>query len=128
MATDLFRSIGGLERLLDYHLERHGLLASNVSNAETPNYRPRDLVFNESLTKAREMSATDPGHFGQGRGGSGTNHFVEVEHGPTSVDKNGVRLERAMARLTANKIRYNSSVEVLKRRMAIIKYAASSNR
>ena len=127
MATDLFKSIGGLERLLDYHLERHGLLASNVSNAETPNYRPRDLVFNESLTKAREMSATAPGHFGQGKE-SGTNHFVEVEYGPTSVDKNGVRLERAMARLTANKVRYNSSVEVLKRRMAIIKYAASSNR
>lgn len=127
MATDLFKSIGGLERLLDYHLERHGLLASNVSNAETPRYRPRDLVFNESLTKAREMSATKPEHYGYGRE-SGTNHFVEVEYGPVSVDKNGVRLERAMARLTANKVRYNSSVEVLKRRMAIIKYAASSNR
>ena len=127
MAADLFKSIGGLERLLDYHLERHGLLASNVTNAATPNYRPRDLVFNESLNKARQMNATDSGHFNTGSG-TGTGHFVEVEYGPTSVDKNGVRLERAMARLTANKVRYNSSVEVLKRLMAIIKYAASSNR
>lgn len=124
MAAGLFKSIGGLERLLDYQLQRHGLLASNVSNAETPNYRPRDLVFSEALETADKMSSTSQGHFG-GAKNTRPEHFVQVEYGPTSVDQNGVRIEQAMARLTANKLRYNSSIEVLRRQIGLIKYAAS---
>lgn len=124
MSIDLFKSTNGLERLLDYQMQRHGLLASNVSNAETPDYRPKDLVFSDAMMTASKMSSTDDGHYGKTIA-TKEEHFVRVEYGPTSVDKNGVRIERAMARLTANKLRYNSSVEVLKRRLGLIKYAAS---
>ena len=124
MSMDLFKSTTGLERLLDYQMQRHGLLASNVTNAETPDYRPRDLVFSDAMKVADKMASTNSQHYGATIA-TKDQHFVRVEYGPTSVDKNGVRIERAMARLTANKLRYNSSVEVLKRRLALIKYAAS---
>ena len=124
MSGDLFQSVGGLERVLDYHLQRHGLLASNVTNAETPKYRPRDLIFDDSVKRASSLAGGDSRHIGVNRDQSSGN-YVKVEYGPTSVDENGVRVERAMARLTANKVRYNSSVEVLRRRLALLKYAAS---
>ncbi len=124
MTMELFKSTNGIERLLDYQMQRHSVLASNVSNAETPNYRPRDLVFSDAMKTANKMSSTNGQHYG-GAVTTKDQHFVRVEYGPTSLDKNGVRIERAMARLTANKLRYNSSIEVIKRRLALIKYAAS---
>ena len=124
MMSEMFKSMGGLERVLDYHLQRHGILASNVTNAETPRYRPRDLVFDDSMKKGQGLAGSNGRHLGTIEAGKG-NHYTRVEYGPTSVDENGVRVERAMARLTAYKVRYNSSVEVLRRRLALIKYAAS---
>jgi len=123
MSGSMFQSIGGLERVLDYHLQRHGVLASNVTNAETPRYRPKDLIFNDSMKKVQGLAGGDKGHIGVSSKTEA--NYTRVEYGPTSVDQNGVRVERAMARLTANKLRYNSSVEVLRRRLALIKYAAS---
>ena len=126
MAANLFETTVGLERLLDYQLKRHSLLASNVSNSNTPGYRTQDLVFSDSLrTASRKMNATAQGHFGAARTPKAL-EFVKVKRGPvTNIDGNDGRVEREMARLTANKIRYNSSIEVLRRKLGLIKYAAS---
>ena len=38
-------------KALDYRTIRQDLVASNISNVDTPFYRPRDISFEESLTK-----------------------------------------------------------------------------
>ena len=42
--ADLFASIQPLHSALDYHLERHSVLASNVAHVDTPGYKPNDLA------------------------------------------------------------------------------------
>ena len=49
MKLDMFGKVDGVERALEYHLQRHNLRAGNLSNIETPGYRMRDLRFEESL-------------------------------------------------------------------------------
>ena len=41
--SDLFGAVGSLHAALDYHLERHTVLASNIAHVDTPGYHPHDL-------------------------------------------------------------------------------------
>jgi len=128
MALKMFNGIKGAEKVLDYHLQRHNLLASNLANAETPNFRPRELLFDERMKKEVALAGTNGKHYGVSKALSqreDSTNFVEKRMGPVSPDKNGVHIEKAMGRLSANKIRYNASVEVIRRRMAMLRYAAT---
>jgi flagellar basal-body rod protein FlgB len=138
MKIDMFGSLNGVERMLDFHMERHSVLASNVANAETPGYQAHDLVSAEAAGGG-SLQTTDAHHIG---GSSGTlqttnaHHIAvgsaETESGGTVVevegkrmDGNGVALERALAEVSANRLRYESGVELAKRQLAGLRYAAT---
>jgi len=124
MKTGLFEGLDGLERVLDFHLARHGVLASNLANAETPGFRPKELVFSEQLAAAEGPRGPQaPVVQGAQQPVEGTPSYVEVEKNPTGPDGNGVRLEQAMAEVSANRIRYNTALEIVRRRMALLRYA-----
>ena len=42
--SKLFSSVAPLSYALDFHLERHNLLAANLANVDTPRYKPLDLA------------------------------------------------------------------------------------
>ncbi len=126
MKTGLFEGLDGLERMLDFHLARHGVLASNLANAETPGFKPKELVFSEQLAAATAAGPAGPQAPvvpGAQQPVEGTPAYVEVEKNPTGGDGNGVRLEQAMAEVSANRIRYNTALEIVRRRMALLRYA-----
>jgi len=45
----LFNTINFLEKSLEFRKIRQDLIASNIANADTPYYRPRDIRFEEAL-------------------------------------------------------------------------------
>ena len=54
-------SMGLLERFLDLAVVRHGLIASNMANIDTPQYRTVDIDFQAELRKAvSRMTARTP--------------------------------------------------------------------
>ena len=63
------QTMGTLNRSLDVRTARHRVLSSNVANAETPNYAPKDLPFQKILEKGdgeffRDIPRkTHPQHF-----------------------------------------------------------------
>ena len=58
MGIGIFGAMKGTESSLNYHLDRQGILSANVTNADTPNYRPKDLVFKDSLSSASQLMKT----------------------------------------------------------------------
>lgn len=124
MSEDLFAGVSGLERALDFHVQRHGVLASNLANADTPGYAARDLRFASDLAHAGGMHKTHAQHMGEGSGHGAAFHEVEGPNGNT-LDKNGVQVEEALAQITANRLRYETGIELTRRRMAILRYAAN---
>lgn len=122
MKTELFDGLGGLERVLDFQLARHSVLTANLANAETPGYKPHDLTFAEELSAAKPEAPSVPNALPLNESAA---HFVEVETAPTGPDGNGVRLEQAMAEVSANRLRYNTAVEIANRRIALLRYAVS---
>lgn len=57
-----------ISKVMDMQLQRQNVIASNLANMETPNYKPRELEFEEQLQKALGldmrgvMSTTRAGH------------------------------------------------------------------
>src|SRR3954471_1319947 len=67
--SKLFSSVAPLSYALDFHLERHNLLAANLANVDTPRYKPLDLARvgadgNGSFEQAMQvaMSRTNENH------------------------------------------------------------------
>ena len=120
MKLDMFRELTPTQSMLDFHAKRQSVLASNLANAETPGYVPHDVVKTEAGSATLET--TNAGHIAALGDGSST-PVVELE--TPRVDGNGVQLEQAMAAVTANRLRYEAGIEVARRQVALLRYAAT---
>jgi len=108
----------GLQAALTFHRERHGVLAGNIANVDTPGYAPLDVV--------RTPAPVVPGGGASGpafKTVSRTKVLVEEGNSKT-MDGNSVELEREMAKLEANRVRYQTSAELVSRQLAMLRYAA----
>jgi len=121
MGIDL-NSIGQLESALTFHRERHSVLAGNLANLDTPGYRPYDLNRTEAATPA-PLAVTQPDHLASG---SATSYVTTFDDGGAmqGSDGNAVSLERELAKIDANRVRYAATSELVSRRLGMLKYAA----
>jgi len=120
----LFDELGKTQAMVDYQLARHSVLVSNLSHSETPGYTPKDLAFNQALQSAGTVSRSHTKHLQSPGGGDSSYELVEAP-GVRRRDGNGVQLEKAMAKVSANKIKFEAGIEILRRRLAILRYAAT---
>jgi flagellar basal-body rod protein FlgB len=126
----IFQGVELVHRALDYHLERHNVLAGNVANVDTPGYRPvelRRLDDGTSGPQAGALRATSAAHFAVG-GASATGLRAEVVEDTTvgeGADGNAVSLEHEMSKLAANDLRYEGAVKIVSGKLATLRYAAN---
>jgi flagellar basal-body rod protein FlgB len=121
-----------LDQALNLRFKRQQLLAANIANVDTPNYRPVDLAFEGALKDAlnRDHSAdpTPPGfnktnamHMsGWMEEAPEATEVVVREDVTNSLDNNGVDLDKEMARLVDNSTNYQTVLEVSRRRFNIL--------
>ena len=108
-------TIGMLSAVLDFRSERHKVITSNIANIDTPNYRPKDIVFKEELQEMIDsgegirMTASGEGHLSRQRVADDAD-FEVVEAGER------VDLDSEMAKLAENNLMYNLAVELLARK------------
>ncbi len=109
--ADLFSGVAPFQRALDFHLERHNLLASNVAHVDTPGYKPKDVertshtAFGEALSVA--MARSNPTHMNVGGGAGAEGRVFEDLSAGGGADGNYVSLDREAAKLAANQLRYD---------------------
>lgn len=130
--TALFTSVNPLARALDFHVERHNLIASNVANADTPGYRPREMTFARELGELGgnlPIERTSRGHLraGGAQDPSGFEVFEETWATPGN-DGNYVRLEHEMSRMNANSVRYRASTQMVNMHLGMLRYSIGSGR
>jgi flagellar basal-body rod protein FlgB len=131
--SDLFKSISALHSALDYHFERHNLLASNIAHVDTPGYVPRDIErvdaapFQNQLDVA--LARTDGGHIsGTAPATVSSGRVFEDPAAGAGNDLNYVSLDREAAKLAANQIRYDVSSTLASAELAQLAYAAGDGR
>jgi flagellar basal-body rod protein FlgB len=120
----LFQTMNQLERAMSFHRERHAVLAGNVANVDTPGFRPADLSRREELRAEIPLALTNEQHFSLGEEGDA--ELVFDSSGPTQgADGNAVNLDRELSKIDANRTRYTTNTELLSRRAALLRYAAT---
>jgi flagellar basal-body rod protein FlgB len=126
--ADLFSNLSALHRSLDFHSERHNLIASNIANANTPGFRPLELLRVESAETGGTlpMARTGSAHLGGSGGESLQATTVAADRSSSGgLDDNTVSLEREMAKLAANDIRYEGSAKMIQQKLGMLRYAAN---
>lgn len=115
---------------LDYHLQRHNLLTSNLAHIDTPGYRPLDLQRGASFSSALDaaLATTQPGHL---QGPSGSPERFQVVQDPTATpgfDGNAVSVDREAVKIAANQLRYDTLAVLETQELEGLDWAANDGR
>jgi flagellar basal-body rod protein FlgB len=98
--------------------QRAKVLASNIANADTPNYQAKDFDFSRALTEATAQSAatpvrTHPAHLA-GPGAAGAAPALQYRQPlQTALDGNTVDLDTERAAFAENSVRYEATLRFL---------------
>ena len=111
-----------LDEMLNFHQQalrirdqRQQVLASNIANADTPNFKARDLDFKAALQGAIKgapaadgvaLAATAPGHLGGKPGLAADAGLLYRTPAQGSVDGNTVDVDAERAAFAENAIQY----------------------
>ena len=128
------KTLQALTASLKFRQLRQELHASNIANAETPGYKAKKLDFEDALARALDvdgqlaMKSSDSRHFNVG-GGSFNNLQPEVyedSNGIVSPDGNNVDRDQELAEMAENKIMYDATVQLINKKLGLLKYAVGS--
>ncbi len=133
--SNLFdRTTEAVGKSLDMRLMRHNVTSANIANAETPGYIAKKVDFENELTRALQLegvpTATNSANPSETPTIEGMIKKVQADvyDNPEVAynnDKNTVDLEKEMSTLTENSIIYKAALELMKKKMASMKYAIS---
>ena len=115
-----------LRQRMEWHQERQRVLAENVANADTPNYRARDLAppdFSHEMQAALTLDGTNPLHITAPAGGGSA--FAADSSGRYEIRPRGnsVTHEDEMMKVASNQMDYEAVTSLYTRSLALIKLA-----
>ena len=109
--ADLFSNVAPLAYALDFHLERHNLLAAKIANVDTPRYKPTDLArvgeagFESAMQLA--IARTNEAHLSTGSNDPLVGRVFEDLSAGGGADGNFVSIDRESGKLATNRLRYD---------------------
>ena len=132
MAINDVPMLAALRTKMQWHQERQRVLSENVSNSDTPNFKPRDLVepkFDKignaaaggAMGQLPMMRASGTSIAGSG----GNSSFAANNRGgyETRPAGNAVNLEDEMMKVSANQMDYAAATSLYTRSLGLLKTA-----
>lgn len=122
----LNQSLGIHEQALQVKARRLEVLAQNIANADTPNYKARDIDFRAVLNATRQqdsaMTATTTGHFAAGQELSPDGMRYRTPFN-TSFDGNTVEMSVEQAQYGKAAADYQATLQFLEGRVSSLRKA-----
>lgn len=118
MAINFDNALGIHDDALAFRARRAAVLANNLANADTPNYKARDLDFSASLQRASEgmrrseLARTDSRHIYASSTSGDSDLLYRVPQQP-SIDGNTVEGEAEHAKYMENAMDFQASFTFL---------------
>ena len=106
------------EQVLSLRAQRQQLLASNIANADTPNYKAVDIDFNSAMQAAlqqvnpAELKLTSLSHL-PNTGTIGNADIKERASKQNSLDGNTVDMDIERAQFTENALQYEAAITLI---------------
>lgn len=126
-----------LEQAVNFAEARHGVLAGNIANIDTPGYKTRDLstdLFQESLKRAiekrdkRPSAEISPGVVTQRERSRQMDDFAGVKESTRHIlyhDESDVSLESQVTELAKNQSMHNMAVSLMTQQFRLLQTAIS---
>jgi flagellar basal-body rod protein FlgB len=128
----LFRdTISLLERSLNLRSLQHRVLASNIANMDTPNYKAVELAVAEEMNRNQahdsgiQLVRTQTGHLPMKHNLTDSVKFKVAKPPEFSLrgDGNTVDLDRTMGKMAENTLLYKSAAQIISRKFNGLKRA-----
>ncbi|MBT5413312.1 MAG: flagellar basal body rod protein FlgB [Rhodospirillaceae bacterium] len=127
----IFKLMG---RRMDWLTERQKVLAQNIANSDTPNYRPHDLkpmAFDDLVRFSRDGVArrlsperTDASHFGHsGAQGDRIREAVQDKTYETNLSGNAVVIEEQLMKVGETDMQYQIATNLYRKYLGLFRTA-----
>lgn len=132
MALSFDKALGIHQFTLGIRAKRAEVISSNIANADTPQYRARDVDFSRALDNARhqqqgmKMNRTNGQHFDTRMLAAEQVKF-RIPHQPDTGDANTVDIQQEQAAFMENALEYQMSLGFLDGKFAGLKKALKGN-
>lgn len=128
------KTLKALASAVKFREMRQEIISSNIANAETPGYKSKRLDFESALARALDvdgnmgMKVEDGKHYDVGSGGFDNlqPETFEDPNGIVSEDGNTVDREAEMVRMAENKVMYDALVQLVNKKVGLMKYTIQS--
>ncbi len=118
MISSLDTAFSFYQKALELRVKRQQVLASNIANADTPNYKARDFDFASALgsalskSNASRLDRTDPRHLQANFGPLGIKLQYEQPY-QTGLDSNTVEMDVERNKYMDNAVHYEADLTLL---------------
>ena len=133
MSIEVSKAAALASAALDYRAARQDMIASNIANADTPFYRPRDIRFEEALaakkaqidhdnSKELQMAVTDERHMKPQKEVSSLKPITYFRDGHMARnDGNSVDIDVETTEMSKNSIMFHALIAAKKKDGAIFR-------
>ncbi|WP_345993445.1 flagellar basal body rod protein FlgB [Sulfurimonas sp. HSL-1716] len=133
MSIEISRAYSLMEKALDYRSMRQDMIASNIANADTPFYKPRDIRFEDALIqKKKEIFADRSGTLAMAKtDGAHLDAQPEVDNSKATLfyrdghmarnDGNSVDIDVETTEMSKNSTMYNALIASIRKDANIFK-------
>lgn len=124
-----------LTKAIGLRAQRHQVLASNIANADTPNFKARDFDFRDAMQHALagrplagglDLARTSAGHL-DGAAGSAAVHLQFRRDVQSAVDGNTVDMDVERGQIAENAMHYDILTRLITDRLQGMRAALTSN-
>lgn len=128
----LQQNLSVFSQAMNLRTQRHQVLASNIANADTPNYKARDFDFEKAMQNAMagrmagglSLNATSRGHIAAGGGSAAALQFRTTTQ--SAVDGNTVDMDVERSQIAENALQYQIVSQFISDKFKGIRSALSS--
>jgi len=132
MSDKIFDStIGALNTSLNLRSMNQNVISSNIANADTPGFKAKSVDFEQTFREVLgtndqlPIQSAEDGHIAPQAYDPVFPEIYEETNGVESLDGNTVDRAAEMAKMSENQIMYDSSVEMLKKKLGMLKYTVA---
>lgn len=128
-------SLPALEQTISFAQQRHQLLASNLANADTPDYKTRDISTNEfqsqlkaALTQPKSSSqpySSQP--YTPANANAGFEKVRDVSKQIVYHDGHDVSLEEQVTEIAKNQSMHNTAIALMRSQLQTLRAAISES-
>ncbi|MEA3228402.1 MAG: flagellar basal body rod protein FlgB [Campylobacterota bacterium] len=133
MSIEISRAHGLIADALDYRANRQDMIASNIANADTPHYKPRDIRFEDALIAKKAdimndnsnklaLAQTDSSHIPLQNEKSSYKPTLFFRDGHMARnDGNSVDIDVETTEMSKNSVMFNALIQANKKDSMIFK-------